>query len=93
MSPTAQDPRSETIETVEYRYTAIFEPGEDGGFVVTVPTLPGLVTEGRTMEEARVMVRDAILGYLECLRKDGQKVPVEEPNITTERVAVTFARA
>lgn len=32
----------------EYRYTVLFEPAEEGGFVVTCPALPGLVTEGDT---------------------------------------------
>jgi antitoxin HicB len=45
-----------------------FEPAEEGGFVVTCPALPGLVTEGDTLEEARAMAQDAILAYLEILR-------------------------
>ena len=43
-----------------YSYTVLFEPAEEGGFVVTCPALPGLVTEGDTMEEARAMAQDAI---------------------------------
>jgi predicted RNase H-like HicB family nuclease len=56
---TKEDPSA----MAEYQYTAVFEPAPEGGFVVTVPALPGLVTEGDTMEEARAMVRDAIRGY------------------------------
>jgi hypothetical protein len=37
----------------EYSYTVIFEPTEEGGYVVTCPALPGPVTEGDTLEEAR----------------------------------------
>ncbi|PON10994.1 pilus assembly protein HicB, partial [Candidatus Entotheonella serta] len=33
-----------------YRYTVIFEEAEEGGYVVTYPALPGLVTEGDTLE-------------------------------------------
>ena len=55
---------------VEYSYTVLFEPAEEGGFVVTCPALPGLVTEGDTLEEARSMAQDAICAYLESLRKD-----------------------
>ena len=36
----------------EHRYTVLFEPAEEGGYVVTCPALPGLVTEGDTYEEA-----------------------------------------
>jgi len=53
-----------------YTFTMLFEPAEEGGYVVTCPALPGLVTEGNTMEEARRMAEDALRSYLESLRKD-----------------------
>ena len=56
-------------------YTVLFEPAEEGGYVVTCPALPGLVTEGDTLDEARDMVRDATRGYLESLQKDGSPIP------------------
>ena len=52
------------------QYTAIFEKNEDGGYTVIVPALPGLVTEGKDLEEAKKMVEDAIYCYLEGLKKD-----------------------
>ena len=60
-----------------YRYTAIFEPAEEGGYVVTVPALNGLSTEGDTLEEARAMAEDAIRCYLESLQKHGEEIPAE----------------
>jgi hypothetical protein len=45
----------ETVDTTEYSFTVLFEPAEEGGYVVTCPALPGLVTEGDTLEEAREM--------------------------------------
>lgn len=62
----------------EYQYTVLFEPAEEGGYVATCPALPGLVTEGDTLEEARAMVRDAIGAYLESLRKDGLPPPPDK---------------
>ena len=59
-----------------YIFTMLFEPAEEGGFVVTCPALPGLVTEGETMEEARRMAEDALRGYLESLRLDGLSIPL-----------------
>jgi predicted RNase H-like HicB family nuclease len=53
----------------------LFEPAEEGGYVVTCPALPGLVTEGDTMEEARRMAEDALRGYLESLRNDCLSIP------------------
>ncbi len=72
----------------QYQYTAVFEPAPEGGFVVTVPALPGLVTEGDTIEEARAMVKDAIHGYLESLIKHGEEIPIEPGPARIERVAV-----
>lgn len=63
--------------TSEYRYTVLFEPAEEGGYVATCPALPGLVTEGSTLEEARRMAKDAIRGYLESLAKDGLDAPAD----------------
>lgn len=62
----------------EYKYTVLFEPADEGGFVVTCPALPGLVTEGDTLEEARAMAQDAIRGYIESLQKDNQPIPSDE---------------
>jgi len=57
-------------------FTPLIEKSESG-YIVTVPALPGLVTEGRTLEEARRMAEDAIRCHVESLIKDGESVPVE----------------
>jgi predicted RNase H-like HicB family nuclease len=64
---------------VEYAYTVLFEPAEEGGYVGTCPALPGLVTEGDTLDEARSMALDAIRAHLESLRKDHLPVPADRP--------------
>ncbi|MFL5586141.1 MAG: type II toxin-antitoxin system HicB family antitoxin [Ktedonobacteraceae bacterium] len=62
----------------EYSYTIILEPDPDeGGYTVTVPALPGCVTQGETIEEAIVMAKDAIRLYIETLIAEGQPVPLE----------------
>lgn len=58
-------------------YTVILEQEEDGGFVVTVPALPGCVTQGDTREDAIRNVKEAIELYLEDCRQAGEAVPVE----------------
>ena len=57
--------RKETI----YQYEVVFEPN-GMGYTVTVPKLPGLVTEGNNLKEAREMAKDAIRCCLEALLKD-----------------------
>jgi antitoxin HicB len=74
----------ESNRMAEYSYTVLFEPAEEGGFVVTCPALPGLVTEGDTMEEARAMAQDAIRAYIESLRKDHLPPPVDRPPVKEE---------
>jgi predicted RNase H-like HicB family nuclease len=62
----------------EYRYTIILHPDpEEGGYTVTVPALPGCVTQGESLEEAIAMAKDAIRLYVESLRADGEPIPEE----------------
>ncbi len=56
-------------EAKEYEVVLAAQP--EGGFVVTVPDLPDVVTEGATREEALAMAQDAIEGYLETMRERG----------------------
>jgi len=79
----------------EYSYTVLFEPAEEGGFVVTCPALPGVVTQGETLEEARAMAEDAIRGYLESLQKDGLPIPPDAPapEPIREKVKVVLSAA
>ena len=77
----------------EYRYTVLFEPAEEGGYVVTCPSLPGLVTEGETLEEAREMAAEAIRGYLESLAKAGLPIPPEDPQPLSAIIAETVTVA
>ncbi len=58
-------------------YTVLMTPDETGGYVVMCPALPGLVTEGDTLEEAREMAADAIRCYLEGLQIDGEPTPLD----------------
>lgn len=61
-----------------HRYTILLYPDpEEGGYTVTVPALPGCVTEGDTLDEAIAMAKEAIAGYLEALRKRGEPIPDE----------------
>lgn len=45
-------------------YTAIFDPAEEGGYTVTVPALPGCLSEGDTFEEAKKNIQEAVELYL-----------------------------
>jgi antitoxin HicB len=60
-----------------YQFTVIIERQPEGEYLVTVPILPGCVTEGRTLEEARGMASDAISAYCASLRNHDEPIPVE----------------
>jgi predicted RNase H-like HicB family nuclease len=72
-------------------YNVVFDPN-GSGYTVTVPQLPGLVTEGDTLKEAREMAKDAICCYLEALLKDEKDAMFYfgKMNLGHARVAVTF---
>jgi len=57
-------------------YDVVLAEQREGGFVVTVPDLPDVVTEGATREEALAMAQDAIEGYLETMRERGWSRPL-----------------
>jgi antitoxin HicB len=62
----------------QYSYTIILEPDPDEkGYTVSVPALPGCVTQGQTLEEAIAMAKDAIRLYIETLLAEGEPVPLE----------------
>ena len=46
-----------------FRYNIIFRPEPEGGFTAIIPSLPGCVTHGRNLLEAKRMATDAIEGY------------------------------
>lgn len=56
-------------------FQLVFEPDPDGGYTVTVPALPGCITYGENMNEARKMAREAIELYLEDLSESNEKIP------------------
>jgi predicted RNase H-like HicB family nuclease len=85
--------QTETLRRGTFRYTAFFEPAEEGGYVVTIPALNGLVTEGDSLKDARAMAEDAIRCYIEGCLQDGEDIPIERDDAVTARIAVRLAKA
>jgi antitoxin HicB len=60
------------------------------GYQVIVPLMPGLVTYGRTLQEAQEMAKDAIECHIEGLKKSGEPIPNERLALRGElRVALS----
>jgi predicted RNase H-like HicB family nuclease len=47
------------------KFKVVFEPSDEGGFTVYVPSLPGCISEGESFEEAMANIKEAIELYLE----------------------------
>jgi len=72
--------------TKSMKFRVIIEQDEDGVYVVSVPELPGCISQGKSREEALVNIKDAISGYLSSLRKHNEPIP---PSIEEEMVEVS----
>jgi len=75
-------------------YTVILEPSEEGGFVVLVPALPEVCTQGDTEDEALAMAKEAIELALEYRVAEGEDVPPgHAPHVHQVTVKVTSPSA
>ncbi len=72
-------------------YSIVFEPMEEGGFLVHVPALPEVVTGGDTEDEALAMAREAIELVLESRRERGEEIPVDVAKPQLREVTVSVA--
>ncbi len=70
-------------------YTIVVEPEETGGFMVSVPALPGCFTQGHSLDECRDRAAEAIAVHIAGLEADGEPVPKEvgAPQLLTVTVA------
>lgn len=64
----------------------ILYKGEDGWWVAECPTLPGCVSQGKTVEEALKNIREAVKAYIEALEKDKISVPAETNGVMVAEV-------
>ena len=60
-----------------YQFTVIMDRQPEGGYLVTVPALPGCYTKGRTLKKAHEMAADAIRAYCASLLKHGAPIPTD----------------
>ena len=70
------------------KYTAVFEVANEGGYIVSVPALPGCYSQGETREEAEIMIKDAIKSYLAVLKKENQPIPHDTVQPFTKQIAI-----
>jgi predicted RNase H-like HicB family nuclease len=78
-------------------YTAVFQKEPEGGYTVFVPMLPGCVSYGKNLEEAKRMINEAIELYIESLSEHKEEIPTEENifysqiNINPSKLNISYA--
>lgn len=80
----------ETIQKQVYQYTSVFEPAEEGGYVVSIPTLPGCHSQGDTFEEAFANIKEAAELYLEVKQEQGEPIPQDRSPVIVVPVPITL---
>jgi antitoxin HicB len=79
------------VSTV-HRYVVVLKPTsheDEVGYTVTVPALPGCVTEGDTVEEALTNAREAIQAYVLSLKERGLPIPPSDEVVTSLEVEIS----
>lgn len=76
------------MKTLHYKVLLRKEEEEDGTYTVIVPSRPGCLTFGRTVEEALETAKKAIDGFIACMIARGEEVPVETDDSLICTVAV-----
>jgi predicted RNase H-like HicB family nuclease len=68
--------REETISAVNAQYICTFRPEKGGGYTVRCAAFPELVSNGRTLAEARHNAREALELCLEVYQDEGRPIPI-----------------
>ncbi len=63
----------------------------EGGYTVMVPSLPGCVTYGETIEQAIEMAKEAIELYIESLKEHNEEIPTEERTLEYTLMVEAYA--
>ncbi len=73
-----------------YQFTVVLEPDheEPERYNVRVPTLPGCLTYGESIEDALANAREAITGYVASLLAHGEPVPIEVHPVVATSIAI-----
>lgn len=80
--------RRQTVRSAGYAYAAVFEPAEEGGYVVRFPAFGYLATQGETLAEARAMAADCLEGRIACMLEAGEELPPSDVAAGLPRVEV-----
>ncbi|HXU24791.1 MAG TPA: type II toxin-antitoxin system HicB family antitoxin [Tepidiformaceae bacterium] len=73
-------------------FTVVLSPDPNaGGYSVSVPAVPGALSEGDTRNEALANIREALEGVLAVMEADGQAALLETPELIAAEVALVLS--
>lgn len=75
----------------KYFYTVQIEPAEEGGFIASIPAIPGCHTQGETLERTIRNAEEAITAMLVSYMKHGEGIPIEEAEFIPPPLTSPFA--
>ncbi|MBI4285153.1 MAG: type II toxin-antitoxin system HicB family antitoxin [Chloroflexi bacterium] len=70
-----------TFQVIRSGIVFELQPEPEGGYTITVPSLPGCISYGENFEKAIEMIRDAIEGWLSVARQEGIPIPEQFESI------------
>ncbi|MCO5251760.1 MAG: type II toxin-antitoxin system HicB family antitoxin [Candidatus Kapabacteria bacterium] len=72
-------------------YKVLLRPEPEGGFTVLVPSLPGCISYGSTLIEAKIMAKEAIELYLESLSEHNESIPNDNETLEYSVMVESYA--
>jgi predicted RNase H-like HicB family nuclease len=75
---------------MQFTFTVMFRPEPEGGYTAMVPSLPGCISYGETLEEANTMIQEAMELYLESVHADNGEV-IDDRHILEKHLSVAMA--
>ena len=86
MKKTVDRGSSEVFQVIRGGVVFELQPEPEGGYTISVPSLPGCISYGSTFEEAMEMVKDAMAGWLAVAREEGMPIPEQFEAIQLARI-------
>jgi antitoxin HicB len=74
--------KTEHFQVISKGIVFDFVKEPEGGYTVTVPSLPGCVSYGNNFEEAVKMIKDAMKGYLKVAKEEGLFISDSDQRLT-----------
>lgn len=91
-SATKKTQRQQPVRAGEYAYAAVFEPAEEGGYVVRFPAFGYLATQGETLADARQMAIDCLEGRIAAMLDAGETLPPSDVAAGLPKVEVVHVK-